>query len=78
MNSRVLDIAFALMLFLAAYWSFYLYDPLQLGLSTVLFLSGVHSALRSSESIARRKFGRACQRLAAVISVFLIIKIWFF
>jgi hypothetical protein len=78
MNSRVLDIAFALMLFLAAYWSFYLYDPIQMGLSTVLFLSGLHSAFRSSESEARRKFGRSCLRLAAVLSVFLIIKIWFF
>lgn len=78
MNYRVIDFAFALMLFLAAYWSFDLYDKSQLGVSAVLFLSGVHSAFRSSESVARRRFARSCLRLATVISVFLIVKILFF
>jgi Kef-type K+ transport system membrane component KefB len=77
MNFRVLDVVFALLLFYLAYRVFDIHDWTQLGVSTVLFLSGLNSAFRSSESVARRKFGQACLRLAAVMAVFLILKILF-
>lgn len=78
MSYKILDIAFAAILFLCAYYVFDWHDWTQLGISTVLFLSGVNSLFRDSGSPARRKFGRACLRTAAVIAVFLITKILIF
>ena len=78
MNNKILNIAFAAVLFLCAYYVFDWYDWTQLGVYTVLFLSGVNSLLRDSESPARRNFARACLRMAAVIAVFLITKILIF
>ena len=43
MNNKFLNIAFAAVLFLCAYYVFDWYDWTQLGVSTVLFLSGVNS-----------------------------------
>lgn len=78
MNSKILDFAFAVVLFLCAYYTFDWYDWTQLSVSIVLILSGVNSLLRTSESKARREFGRACLRTAAIISVFLIVKMLIF
>ena len=78
MNRRVLSLALAVLLFVCAYLTFDLYDWTQLTISTVLFLSGVHSLFVDSESLERRRLGRSCLRLAAIISVFFILKLIIF
>jgi len=77
-NHKVLSLALAILLFVCAYLTFDLYDWTQLAISTVLFLSGVHSLLVESESLERRQLGRSCLRLAAIISVFFILKLIIF
>jgi hypothetical protein len=78
MDHRVISVALAILLFVSAYLTFDWNDWTQLTISFVLFLSGVHSLLLNSESAARRRLGRTCLRLAAVISVFLILKLLIF
>lgn len=78
MNYSVINKALALILFLAAYYIFDWYDWTQLGISSVLVLSGINSLFRDSESEARRGFANACLRVAAIIAVFLIAKILIF
>ena len=78
MNHTILNLLLALLLFAAAYYTFDWSDWTQLTISTVLVLSGVHSLFRDSESTERRRLGRSCLRAAAVISVFLIVKLVIF
>ena len=78
MNRSVLILALAVILFVCAYLPVDLYDWTQLAISTVLFLSGVHSLFVDSESLERRRLGRSCLRLAAIISVFFILKLIIF
>ena len=78
MNHKILNIAFAAILFLCAYYVFDFHDLTQLGVATVLFLSGINSLFRDSESPARRGLGRACLRMAAIIAVFLVVKLLIF
>jgi hypothetical protein len=78
MNHTIVNKALAVILFIAAYYIFDWYDWTQMGIASVLFLSGVNSFFRDSESVARRNFGHACLRTAAVIAVFLIVKILIF
>lgn len=79
MNYRVvISFVLAILLFVSAYLTFDWSDWTQLTLSAVLFLSGIHSLFVESESVERQKLGRACLRLAGVISVFLILKILIF
>ncbi|HVF30395.1 MAG TPA: hypothetical protein VNA22_05465 [Pyrinomonadaceae bacterium] len=75
MNYTVLNIALAILLFVVAYLTFDLYNWTHLLISVVLFLSGIHSLFRDAESPARRPLGRSCLRFAAILSVFLIIKL---
>jgi len=78
MNYSILNLLLAVLLFVAAYHVFDWNDWTQIWISTVLALSGVNSLFRDSESIARRRLGRSCLRMAAVIAVFLIVKLIIF
>ena len=78
MNYTILNVALAVLLFVIAYLTFDLHDSTHLMISTALFLSGIHSLFRDSESTARRRFGRSCLRFAAVISFFLVAKLLIF
>jgi hypothetical protein len=78
MNYRVVNLVLAIVLFASAYLTFDWNDWTQLTISTVLFLSGVHALLTDSEFPERRKLGKSCLRLAAVMSVFLIVKLIIF
>jgi uncharacterized membrane protein len=78
MNYRILSLALALLLLTCAYLTFDWNDWTQMAISTVLFLSGLHWLLVESESIKRRELGRSCLRLAAIIAVFLIVKLLIF
>ena len=75
MNYRIISLALAVLLFVTAYMTFDWYDWTQITISTVLFLSGIHWMFVDSESLKRRSLGRSCLRLAALISVFLIVKL---
>lgn len=78
MSRVIINKALALILFLVAYWIFDWYDRTQMCIAMVLFLSGIDSLFRDSESVARRNLGRACLRAAAILAVFLIAKILIF
>ena len=78
MNYRVINLVLAVVLFALAYLTFDWSDWTQLTISTVLFLSGVHALLTDSEYPQRRKLGQSCLRLAAVMAVFLIVKLIIF
>jgi hypothetical protein len=78
MNYKVINLALAVILFISAYLAFDFNDGTQTAIAIVLFLSGIHSLFLGSESRGRKRFGRACLRLAAVISVFLIAKLLIF
>jgi hypothetical protein len=75
MTNDVLGKVLGIILILIAVWLFDWYEWTQLGVSTVLFLSGLNSLLQDAESEAVRKFAKASIRIAAAISVFLIIKL---
>ena len=74
----ILNLLLALLLFASAYYAFDWNDWTRIWISTVLLLSGIHSLFRDSESIKRRQLGRSCLRGAALISVFLIVKLLIF
>ena len=78
MNSTVLNLLLAVLLFASAYYTFDWYDWTRIWISTVLVLSGINSLFRDAESVKRRELGRSCLRAAAVISVFLIMKLIIF
>jgi hypothetical protein len=78
MNYTILNLLLALLLFASAYYTFDWNDWTSIWISTVLVLTGVNSLFRDSESIARRNLGRSCLRGAAVIAVFLIVKLIIF
>ena len=78
MNKRIVSFALAVLLFVSAYWTFDWDDWTQLTISLVLFLSGVHALFVDSESVKRQQLGRSCLRFAAVIAVFLIVKLIIF
>ena len=74
MDHRILNKFLAVILFLAAYWVFDPHDWSMCAVAGVLLLSGIDALLRDSESRARREFGRACLKLAAIAAIFLILK----
>ena len=78
MNYKVINLALAIILFISAYLTFDYYDWTRIGVSIVLFLSGIHSLCLDSGTRGRKGLGRASLRLAAVISVFLIAKLIIF
>ena len=75
MNHKAINLVLAIALFLSAYLTFDWNDWTHITVSLVLSLSGVHALLMDSETPGRRRFGRSCLRLAAVLAVFLIVKI---
>jgi hypothetical protein len=78
MNTRVLDLFLAVLLFAGAYYAFDRYSPTHFTISLVLCLIGTHSLFRSSESARRQQMARSCLRAAAILSVFLILKVVIF
>ena len=79
MNTKVvLNLFFAAILFLAAYWTFDWYNWTSIGLASVLTLSGIHLLFMDSESKARRDLARSCQRVALFVTVFLLVKLLIF
>ncbi|MCA1589800.1 MAG: hypothetical protein LC730_05560 [Acidobacteria bacterium] len=78
MNNRIIELSLAAILFLAAYRTFDSSDATYLTISMILGLSGVHMLFKSSESPSRRRLGRSCLRLGAVMSIFLLVKILIF
>jgi len=78
MNYTILNLLLAVLLFASAYYTFDWNDWTRISISTVLVLSGLSSLFRDSESVKRRQLGRSCLRMAAVISVFLIVKLIIF
>ena len=74
----IINLLLALLLFASACYTFDWDDWTRICVSTVLVLSGVSSLFRDSESVKRRRLGRSCLRTAAVISVFLIVKLIIF
>ena len=75
MNHKAINLVLAIALFVSAYLTFDWNDWTHITVSLVLSLSGVHALLVDSETLARRRFGRSCLRLAAILAVFLIVKI---
>ena len=57
MNHRVISLALAVLLFVVSYMTFDWSDWTYIAISTVLFLSGVHSLFVESESMKRRRLG---------------------
>ena len=78
MNRTALNILLAILLFVTAYMIFDLYDRTQLTISTVMVLSGLHALFTDSESPGKRNFARSCLRVAALLSVLLIVKLLIF
>jgi hypothetical protein len=78
MNRAALNILLAILLFVTAYMTFDWHDRTQLTISTVLFLSGLHSLFTDAESEKMRVFARSCLRIAALLSVLLIVKLLIF
>ena len=78
MNYKAINILLAILLFVSAILTFDWNDWTHLAISTVLFLSGLNSSLNISESPEIRRLGRTCQRVAAVIAVFVIAKLLIF
>jgi len=74
----ILNLLAAILLFASAYYAFDWNDWTQIWISTVLVLAGIDSLCRNSESLKRRRLGRSCLRMAAVISVFVIAKLIIF
>ena len=59
MNYRIISLALAVILFVTAYMTFDWNDWTHMTISTVLFLSGVHSLFVDSESPKRRRLAYA-------------------
>ena len=78
MNKRALDVIFAAILFYLAYRLYDFGNFTNLGVAIVLFLSGLNSLFRNSESLARRKFANTCLRVAGILAAFVLIKMLIF
>jgi hypothetical protein len=78
MNKRALDVIFAVVLFYLAYRIYDLGNFTNLGVAAVLFMSGLSSLFRNSESLARRKFANTCLRVAGILATFILVKMLIF
>lgn len=77
MNTKFLNIFFGLLLILASIWEFDSNSWNKIGLSAVLFLSGLSSFLTDIESEFIQKMRNILLYSALLISIFLVLKVLF-
>ena len=75
MIQKVLGKLLAIMLFVSAYRLFDWNDWTQMAISTTLFLTAVNLTFEDAESKNLRDLGRTSLRTAAIIAVFVIVKL---
>ena len=75
MAQKIIGKLLAVLLFVCAYQIFDWHDWTQMGISTTLFLTGIHLTFEDAESKNVRELGRASLRTAVIIAVFVIVKL---